>query len=178
MLGGYNFLSNKMTKQMLGKHVNLFLIVVVLIVVVILGGFTIFFDQSFNDLGSIEDQLDSCVDERDRYLNDYQDLSSAFASTEEDVEKYDDLYADRVEELGSTQTELNSTLNDLYTAQQAVLDMESQVEDLEYEKLQMEKDLVKLRVEVTELENDQSFLRDKNRCLERLLTPEEQASCN
>ncbi|MBR9700665.1 hypothetical protein GOV11_02265 [Candidatus Woesearchaeota archaeon] len=94
----------------LGRNVNLALLLIIIGVVVALVGTTVFFQQTLENkttsFESTSETLTACQVALTNYQDRYSESQERVSETAEDIRKYDELYEQKVGELGDTQQQL------------------------------------------------------------------------
>ena len=146
------------------KNVNVFLMLVILMSVIAFAAATIFYQSTFQEITAeshnISGSYSQCVAQLENTKQQLQRTSDILNSTEQDIRRYDELYATKTSELEDTTEDLESAKTDLakytswYTEQKnradALSDEVTRLTDL---KNQLTAENNQLRLEVADLED-------------------------
>jgi chromosome segregation ATPase len=160
-----------MAKNFMYKRINIFLLVLMCIIVVGLAGSAIYFQQSFKELStnyqSVQSNFTTCqnvLDDKEQKLAScVEDLNS----TAQDIGKYDTLYEQKVQELQSTKNELQrtdkelkETINELRSTEQEAEDALAEQRRLQDQLQQRKQEIQNLEAEIDNLEDDLEACQD------------------
>lgn len=105
-----------MGKQYLGKNINMFLLIIIIISVGSLMGVTSYYNQRYQTIGNEHREQTLIMHNMSTELsitkNELAILQGKFNQTSTDVEKYDELYTEKVQQLQKTSSDLDQTLKD------------------------------------------------------------------
>ena len=146
------------------KNVNVFLMLVILMSVIAFAAATIFYQTTFQDITSeshnISSSYSQCIAQLDNTNQQLKRTSDILNSTEQDIRKYDELYATKTNELEETQDSLTTTKSDLakytswYNEQKSRADaLSDEVTRLTDLKNQLTSENNQLRLNVASLQN-------------------------
>ena len=118
----------------LGKSINLFLLVLLIISVVSLVGVTSYFSQRYErisiDNSNISMDLTMRTNELAAARNQLTEIKGTLNQTSIDVEKYDELYTEKVDELDSTKSSLTNERDENKKLKSELLSMTDQLADV------------------------------------------------
>jgi len=148
----------------LGRHVNLALLIIIIGVIVAMVGTTVFFQRSLqNRTEAFEDTtttLDQCQVSLQNYQEKYSEAQEQVTSTAEDIRKYDQLYEQKVGELGDSQSQLLNAQKQLEFERIQKEKFQDFYEVTLQQKQQLESQIATKDAKISSLENQISNLED------------------
>jgi len=153
------------------KNVNVFLILLIIISVVGFVGMSVFYQNTFHNVTTSLDASSSdysiCVAKLDNVQNQLAKTVEVLNHTEQDIRKYDTLYANKTSELTSTRSTLQEKSSELtkyiglHTEEKTRANsLTAEVTRLTTAKNELSSENNALRIQVGKLESDFDDLRD------------------
>ena len=149
---GEKYKVRHMTKQYLGKNINLFLIVMLIVSITGIVVMSNYYTQRYEHISAEYRETATELESESRQLiatrNELLQLRSTLNETTTDIQRYDELYLEKVDELNATARQLveaqdnyDKTRRDLIETTNRLQDEQSKTSNLQGELNQVESDL-------------------------------------
>lgn len=144
------------------KNVNLFLVVILIVSVAALGSASVYYQDVFNNLttqySNKSNDLNLCESRLKTQILTLNKTIDSLTTKAADVKKYDELYAEKTEELTSTSEQLSSTSSQLSSTQKQLQDYQQKFADEKARRISSENQVNVLQAENTNLAGQVSTL--------------------
>ncbi len=147
------------------RSVNLFLVILIVLSVAVLGGLTLFYQDSFasisDKLHKTEGNLTTCEVTLQDTKNELLSTQVAVSANQEDVDKTVSLFEQKKNELTTTQTQLQKTLDTAKALNATVRARDTQIRDLQGQIDEKNTAITGYKAEISELNDEIDELEDE-----------------
>lgn len=168
-----------MKKKYLGRNINIFLILIIIVSISSIIGMSTYYGQRYKAISRTHNDMARDLQNTtvllDSTLSELNQLKNTLSQTSTDIQRYDELYLNKVNELEKTQEELAKKESELtlrnaeiIRISNTLLDEQNKIMGLQARETQLENDLRRAN---TKINNCQRCVRDSDeedciRCLE------------